>query len=65
MLFLSLVAAQQTSSGRVHDQPGLPVKFSFEYGLPSQRSWKNNQGACRLARCQQRAQAQTYPWVGG
>ena len=25
MLCLSLVAAQQTSSGRVHDQPGLPV----------------------------------------
>ena len=22
-------------------------------------------GACRLARCQVRAQAQTYPWVGG
>ena len=24
-----------------------------------------NQGACRLARSQLRAQAQTYPWVGG
>ena len=23
------------------------------------------QGACRLARCRLRAQAQTYPWVGG
>ena len=26
---------------------------------------KQKQGACRLARCQQRAQAQTYPRVGG
>ena len=26
---------------------------------------KKKQGACRLARCQQRAQAQTYPRVGG
>ena len=24
-----------------------------------------NQGACHLAKCQQRAQAQTYPWGGG
>ena len=24
-----------------------------------------NQGACRLARCQLRAQAKTYPWVDG
>ena len=24
-----------------------------------------NQRACRLARCQLRALAQTYPWVGG
>ena len=26
---------------------------------------EKNQRACRLARCRQRAQAQTYPWVGG
>ena len=26
---------------------------------------KQKQGPCRLARCQQRAQAQTYPRVGG
>ena len=26
---------------------------------------KKKQGAWRLARCQQRDQAQTYPWVGG
>ena len=24
-----------------------------------------NQGACCVPRCQQRAQAETYPWVGG
>ena len=49
MLCLSLVAAQQTSSGRVHDQPGLPVPEASVIGL----------------RDFARAQAQTYPWVGG
>ena len=31
----------------------------------SQCSREKNQGAWRLARCQQRAQVQTYTWVGG
>ena len=30
-----------------------------------QQQQKKKQGAWRLARCQQRAQVQTYPWVGG
>ena len=46
----------------------MPAKFSLEHRrcpCSSQCSPEKNQGAWRLARCQQRAQAQTYPWVGG
>ena len=34
-------------------------------GKKKQNKTKQKQGTCRLARCQQRAQAQTYPRVGG
>ena len=45
----------------------VPAKFSLKHGhspCSSQCGWRNK-GACRLARSQLRAQAQTYPWVGG
>ena len=41
-----------------------PLSFRLNSG-DSQCSRKKNQGASCLARCQRRAQAQTYPWVGG
>ena len=41
------------------------LSFRLNTGISSQCSRKKKQGACSLARCQQRVQAQTYPWVGG
>ena len=44
----------------------MPAKFLLEHGdARVQASVAENQGACRLARCQLRTQAQTYLWVGG
>ena len=54
----------------------MPAKFLLEHGhrpCSSQCGWekknknktKKRQEACCLAKCQLRAQAQTYPWVGG
>ena len=44
-----------------------PLSFRLNTGIaPVQASVAGkNQGACCLARCQQRAQVQTYLWVGG
>ena len=38
-----------------------PLSFRFQASVAG----KKTQGACCLARCQQRAQAQTYARVGG
>ena len=44
----------------------MPAKFLLEHGdARVQASVAENQGACRLARCQLRAEALTYPWLGG
>ena len=44
-----------------------PLSFRLNTGIARVQASvaEKNQGACCLARCQQRAQAQTYPWVGG
>ena len=44
-----------------------PLSFRLNTGIARVQASvaEKTQGACCLARCQQRAQAQTYPWVGG
>ena len=41
-----------------------PTSFRLNTGIQASVAGKNH-GACRLAKSQLRAQAQTYPWVGG
>ena len=44
-----------------------PLSFRLNTGIAHVQASVagKKQGACHLARCQLRAQAQTYPWVGG
>ena len=44
-----------------------PLSFRLNTGIARVQASVagKNQGACRLARCLLRAEAQTYPWLGG
>ena len=42
-----------------------PLSFPLNTGIVLSGVVGKKPGACRLARCQLRAQAQTYLWVGG